>query len=213
MEFKSDPYGLQSQFSTDVLRLEIGGPEQEHLSVIDVPGLFQRHKEGVTTKADIELVNRMVYGYMRNPRSVMLTVIPANVDIATQGILEKAEELDPDGIRTLGVLTKPDLVDKGAEHNVVSLVTGSEHQLRLGWHLLRNAGQSELANSIETRQQAETEFFSTVAPWKDLAKDKVGISSFRSRLQEVLSDHIRREFPKVRLASFAKYTTLRLTTA
>lgn len=198
MEFKSDSYGTKSQFSTDVLRLEIGGPDQEHLSVIDVPGLFQRHKEGVTTKADIELVKRMVYGYMRNPRSVMLTVVPANVDIATQGILEKAEELDPEGIRTLGVLTKPDLVDKGAEHNVIDLIMNREHQLRLGWHLLRNAGQSELSNSITSRQEAERRFFSTVAPWKDLDKDRVGISSFRVRLQEVLSDHIRREFPKVR---------------
>ena len=100
MEFKSDLNGVPSQFTTDVLRLEIGGPDQEHLSVIDVPGLFQRHKEGVTTKADIELVQKMVYGYMNNPRSVMLTVIPANVDIATQGILEKAEEFDKEGNRT-----------------------------------------------------------------------------------------------------------------
>ena len=202
MEFKSDSSGVQSQFSMDVLRLEIGGPDQEHLSVIDVPGLFQRHKEGVTTKADIELVKRMVYGYMSNPRSVMLTVIPSNVDIATQGILEKAEELDIDGVRTLGVLTKPDLVDRGAEHNVVNLITGREHQLRLGWHLLRNAGQAELQNAIEARQQAETDFFNVVAPWKDLDKDKVGINSFRARLQEVLSDHIRREFPKVYCAPF-----------
>lgn len=48
MEFKTDAYGSQSQFSTDVLRLEIGGPGQEHLSVIDVPGLFQRHKGELT---------------------------------------------------------------------------------------------------------------------------------------------------------------------
>ena len=205
MDFKKDDFGVQSQFSTDVLRLEIAGPNQEHLSVIDVPGLFQRHKEGVTTKADIDLVKRMVYGYMGNPRSVMLTVIPSNVDIATQGILEKAEELDRDGIRTLGVLTKPDLVDKGAEHNVVNLIKGREHSLRLGWHLLRNAGQAELINSIDARLQAETEFFNTVAPWKDLDKEKVGISSFRSRLQEVLSDHIRREFPKVRLVQLSKF--------
>ncbi|CAF9915855.1 MAG: hypothetical protein HETSPECPRED_002601 [Heterodermia speciosa] len=198
MEFKADSYGVQSQFSNDVLRLEISGPNQEHLSVIDVPGLFQRHKEGVTTKADIELVKRMVYGYMNNPRSVMLTVIPANVDIATQGILEKAEEFDSEGNRTLGVLTKPDLVDRGAEHNVVNLITDREHPLRLGWHLLRNAGQSELANSIASRQQAERDFFNTVAPWNELARDKVGINSFRSKLQEVLSDHIRREFPKVK---------------
>lgn len=139
----------------------------------------------------------MVYAYMKNPRSVMLTVIPANVDIATQGILEKAEEFDPEGLRTLGVLTKPDLVDKGAEHNVVNLIMDREHELRLGWHLLRNAGQSELSNSITARQDAETDFFNSVAPWKDLDNARVGISSFRVRLQEILSDHIRREFPKV----------------
>ena len=200
MEFKSGSNGVQSRFTTDVLRLEIGGPNQEHLSVIDVPGLFRRHKDGQTTKEDILLVEEMVYGYMKNPRSVMLAVIPANVDIATQGILEKAEEYDKEGNRTLGVLTKPDLVDKGTEHNVVNLITDREHPLRLGWHLLRNAGQSELANSIQSRQQTETNFFNTKAPWKDLPRDKVGICAFRSRLQEVLSDHIRREFPKVRLA-------------
>ncbi len=59
---------------------------------------------------------------MRNPRSVILAVIPANVDIATQEILEMAEELDVKGERTLGVLTKPDLVDKGAEPPVIAII-------------------------------------------------------------------------------------------
>ena len=45
--------------------------------------------------------------------------MPANVDIATQEIVHMAEEVDPEGKRTLGVLTKPDLVDKGAEDKVV----------------------------------------------------------------------------------------------
>ena len=45
--------------------------------------------------------------------------MPANVDIATQEIVHMAEEADPEGGRTLGVLTKPDLVDKGAEDKVL----------------------------------------------------------------------------------------------
>ena len=120
-----DESGSKGTFSSDVLRLEISGPREDHLSVIDVPGIFKRTTSGVTTKSDMEMVGRMVHGYMKNPRSVMLTVVPANVDIATQEILEKAEELDPDGIRTLGVLTKPDLVDKGAEKNVIVLLSSS----------------------------------------------------------------------------------------
>lgn len=119
MEYKIDSGGTESQFSADVLRLETMGPEQGHLSVIDLPGLFQRHTQRFTTKGDMELVKKMVYGYVANLRSVMLTVISANGDIFNQGILEKAEELDTEGIRTLGVLTKPDLVDEGAEPNVI----------------------------------------------------------------------------------------------
>ncbi|KAE8549699.1 hypothetical protein EYB25_008223 [Talaromyces marneffei] len=99
-------------FSSNVLRLEICGPEEDHLSVIDVPGIFRNTTPGVTTKEDKDMVRGMVLEYMRNPRSIMLTVVPANVDIATQEIIDMAREVDPEGNRTLGVLTKPDLVDK-----------------------------------------------------------------------------------------------------
>ena len=192
-----DESGSKSTFSNDVLRLEIAGPKEDHLSVIDVPGIFKRTTPGVTTKSDMEMVERMVHGYMKNPRSVILTVVPANVDIATQEILEKAEEVDPDGIRTLGVLTKPDIIDKGAEKNVIDLVEGRRHQLKLGWHVLRNAGQAELDNPVTDRDTTERSFFAGQSPWNSLDKEKVGITSFRDRLQEILADHIRREFPKV----------------
>jgi hypothetical protein len=45
-------------------------------------------------------------------------VVPANIDIATQEIIQMAEDTDPDGHKTLRVLTKPDLVDRGAEEKV-----------------------------------------------------------------------------------------------
>jgi len=77
---------VQRTFSQDVLRLEISGPTQEHFSVIDVPGIFKRTTQGVTTKDDMNMIDEMVRGYMSNPRSIMLTVVPCNVDIATQEI-------------------------------------------------------------------------------------------------------------------------------
>ena len=111
-------------FSDDVLKIEICGPKQQHLSVIDVPGIFRNTTAGLTTDADMDVVRNMVNNYMKNPRSVILAVIPANVDIATQEILKMAEKCDTEGQRTLGVLTKPDLVDRGAENSVVDLVEG-----------------------------------------------------------------------------------------
>ena len=117
-------YDGAETFSDDVLKIEICGPKQQHLSVIDVPGIFRNTTVGLTTDADMEIVRNMVNNYMKNPRSVILAVISANVDIATQEILKMAEKCDEEGQRTLGVLTKPDLVDKGAEKGVVSLMEG-----------------------------------------------------------------------------------------
>jgi hypothetical protein len=134
---------------------------------------------------------------MENPRSVMLAVIPANVDVATQEILELAADVDPEGKRTLGVLTKPDLVDQGAESRVVDLLHGRAHPLRLGWHVVRNPGQQQLSDEALDRGRLEQYFFDTVSPWNKVEKDKVGMETLRVRIQDILSDLVRQEFPKV----------------
>jgi len=188
---------IKKTFSNDVLKIEICGPDQEHYSVIDVPGIFRNTTSGNTTKADMAMVRSMVSDYMKNPRSAMLAVIPANVDIGTQEILEMAKEYDPEGLRTLGVLTKPDLVDRGAEHNTGDIVEGKTHTLYLGWCVVRNLSQEHLQDSSVDRQTKENEFFATENPWKKLPKDRVGVGALRKRLVELLGDLIRREFPNV----------------
>lgn len=189
-----------SKFSRDVLSIEIAGPDQEHFSIIDVPGIFQNSEPGKTTADDIQLVNDMVHSYMENPRSILLAVIHANDDIANQGILEKAKKLDPEADRTFGVLTKPDLVDQGAEGAVIEIMEGKSQPLKHGWHMVRNLNQKELNETSESRQSRnalEQAFFDTKHPWNQLNKTTVGVSSLRTRLQEILDGHLRRHFPKV----------------
>ena len=51
--------------------------------------------------------------------------MPCNVDIATQEILKLTEAADPEGTRTIGVLTKPDLATETATCDaVMDLVLG-----------------------------------------------------------------------------------------
>ncbi|MCJ1386401.1 hypothetical protein MMC17_009527 [Xylographa soralifera] len=188
--------GPKNTFSEDILSLEVCGPDEEHLSVIDVPGIFKKTTQGVTTRADMHMVKTLVHTYIKNSRSVMLTVAPANVDITTQEILDMAEEADPEGQRTLGVLTKPDLVDKGAEKAVTDLIDGKRHQLSLGWCLVRNPGQQESSDPSTDRHSLERDFFTHTIPWNTLEKDRVGIPSLQARLRKILTAHIRREFPK-----------------
>ena len=153
-----------STFTEDVLKIELCGPKKQHLSVIDIPGIFRTPTPGVTTKADMGLVRKIVHSYIENKRTIILAVISAPTDIATQEILIMAEEVDPHGERTLGVLTKPDLVDAGGEENVMDLVRGKKNPLQLGYCSLRNRNQQELSSNSSNRHQKETEFFST-EPW------------------------------------------------
>lgn len=102
--------------------------------MIDVPGIFRTTEKGKTTDEDKLLVKNMVRRYIENPRTIILAVVVANVDIATTEILDMAAEVDPSRQRTLGIwiLTKPDLVDKGAEHDTIELVPGRKKKLKLG---------------------------------------------------------------------------------
>ncbi|GAT24032.1 interferon-induced GTP-binding protein Mx2 [Aspergillus luchuensis] len=118
-----------SVFSKDVLRIELCGPEEDYLTVIDVPGIFRDPTPGITTE---------------NARTVILAVLPSNVDLATQEILKLAKDYDGNGERTLGVLTKPDLViEQSAKAALCSLVLGHKRPLTLGYYLVRNQGADQ----------------------------------------------------------------------
>ncbi|KAL4872346.1 hypothetical protein BDV12DRAFT_210860 [Aspergillus spectabilis] len=127
----------------------------------------------------------------------MLAVVPANVDIATQEIIEIARELDSAGLRTLRILTKPDLVDRGAEDKIIELVEGKQESQELGWVVVRNLGQKDLQDPSKNRD-SEEETFSRSPPWNRLSKDNYGIEALRTRLQALLASNVRRAFPSVR---------------
>ncbi|KAL8918465.1 MAG: hypothetical protein Q9172_005424 [Xanthocarpia lactea] len=187
----------RSTFSDDILKIELSGPSRQHLSIIDVPGIFRTPTEGVTTKEDMARVQHMVKSYIKDPRTIILAVVPAPVDIATQEILSMAEEADPLGQRTLGVLTKPDLVDRGAEEHVIDLVRGTRNKLTLGYCMVRNRGQQDKSLSSTSRHDKEKQFFDN-APWSTLDRDRVGIPALQDRLRDLLVDITRQEFPKVK---------------
>ncbi|KAK6516034.1 hypothetical protein TWF281_004624 [Arthrobotrys megalospora] len=188
----------EESFSRDVLKFEFNGPLLDHFSVLHVPGLFRRPIPGQTTTEDIHLVKHMVKRYIENPRSIILTVVPANVDIATQEVLQMAEEADPSRERTLTVFTKPDLVDAGAEKRIIDLVNGKAVGQKLGYCIVRNRSQQETGTAWSERHDKEATFFST-APWSWIDQQRAGIPALEARIEALLIDLTRREFQNVGL--------------
>ncbi|KAH6672754.1 interferon-induced GTP-binding protein Mx2 [Plectosphaerella plurivora] len=181
-------------FSEDVLKIEKCGPDEDYLTIIDVPGIFRNITDGVTTDKDKELVKCMVNRYIKDDRTVILAVLPCNVDVATQEILTKAKKVDPKGDRTLGILTKADLlIEQSAKASVVSLVAGNRAPLKLGYHVVTNRGgddNDEEDGSVAHENQLKREALFKHHPWLTLSEDR--------RLSDLLGEITDRAFPQLR---------------
>lgn len=186
-------------FSEDILKIEINGPDQPALTVIDVPGIFRTATPGLTTESDISLVTSMVKSYMKDSRTIILAVIPCNVDIATQEILKLAKHADPNGSRTMGVLTKPDLAPEIAtQRNIIDLILGKRQDLKLGYCVVKNRGADDKNSTSKKRNEEERAFFSQ-DPWSAVVStNRVGIPALQDRLRGLLMDITKKEFPAVK---------------
>ncbi|UKZ94349.1 uncharacterized protein TrAFT101_009225 [Trichoderma asperellum] len=188
-------------FAPDALRIEVAGSIGLHLSVVDLPGLISVANEE-QTEEDVEAVHSMVTGYLQNSRTIILAVLQAGNDMANQPIIKLARSHDTLGQRTVGIITKPDLINQGTEAKLALVAKNQDNiKLKLGFFLLKNPSPSELKNGLTMRERSSRElrFFSS-ASWVDqnLDMNRVGAEKLRIFLQDLLDTHIERELPKVR---------------
>ncbi|KAK7911643.1 P-loop containing nucleoside triphosphate hydrolase protein [Apiospora marii] len=189
--------GGDAVFSADVLRIEVSGPTQPHLTIVDLPGLFLAGNKD-QSEADAKLVESLVLSYMKKPRSIILAVVSAKSDFALQQVTRHARVLDPQGMRTLGLITKPDTLDHGSdsERFYLELAQNKDVRFRLGWHVLRNRTYTEREASTVKRARIETDFFSQ-GVWIALNTSQLGVAALKTRLSHVLRDQILQQLPSV----------------
>ena len=187
-------------FGQDVLRIKVRGNTGLNLTIVDLPGIIQvpNDEQG---DSDVDTVHALVDSYIANPRTIILAVVQAGNDISNQSIVKKSKKFDEDGERTIGVITKPDLINIGA-HTRISALSKNEDttKLKLGFFMVKNPSPSEVEEKINMaeRESKELAYFSS-PPWKDAGLDqtRIGVGSLRTFLQELLSQHTERELPKV----------------
>ncbi|KAI3342254.1 interferon-induced GTP-binding protein Mx [Ustulina deusta] len=185
-------------FARDTLSIEIEGPSRPQLTVVDIPGLIHTSTKGISD-TDVALVAEITEHYISQPRTICLAVISAANDVANQTILTKVRRVDPQGDRTLGIITKPDIppAGSGSANAFLELARNENVFFKLGWHVLRNRKFEESANSLIERNQEEAKFFRT-SNFKSLPKECVGIDALRTRLSVLLFEHVKHELPKLR---------------
>ena len=181
----------------EFIEIKLRGPDVPDLTIIDLPGIVRTIVDG-QNKNVMEQVQNMLSHYLKQTRTVVLAVIPANVDIATSEILEKANQVDPEGERTVGVLTKPDLVDKGAEEEVRQVLMNRSKPLKHGYFMLKNRSQANLDSqmSIEDSRKDEMAYFKK-SEYHSIPgiQDKLGVEALSTALTEILVKRIEVAIP------------------
>ncbi|KAF1997042.1 V-type ATPase [Amniculicola lignicola CBS 123094] len=198
--------GRNAGISPAPINLRIYSPNVLTLTLVDLPGLT---KVPVGDQPrDIERqIREMVLKQISKSNAIILAVTAANTDLANSDGLKLAREVDPEGQRTIGVLTKVDLMDDGTD--VVDILAGRIIPLRLGYVPVVNRGQRDIENkkAISYALEHERSFFENHKAYRNKAA-YCGTPYLARKLNLILMMHIKQTLPdiKARIAgSLQKY--------
>ncbi|CAL8078331.1 unnamed protein product [Calicophoron daubneyi] len=186
--------GSGKGISSEAISLKIYSPRVLNLTLVDLPGMT---KVPVGDQPeDIEsLINQLCLQYVQNPNCVILAVTPANTDMATSEGIKLAKMVDPDGRRTLCILTKLDLMDQGTDAH--DLLLGRVVPVKLGIIGVVNRSQADIkaGKTIEEALQDEASFLQRRYP--SLAS-RNGTPCLARTLNRLLMHHIRDCLPDLK---------------
>ncbi|KAK3009276.1 hypothetical protein RJ639_014319, partial [Escallonia herrerae] len=175
------------------IRLKIFSPNVLDITLVDLPGIT---KVPVGDQpSDIEArIRTMIMSYIKLPSCLILAVTPANADLANSDALQIAGNADPDGYRTIGVITKLDIMDRGTDAR--NFLLGKVIPLRLGYIGVVNRSQEDimLNRTIKDALVAEEKFFRSRPVYSDIA-DRCGVPQLAKKLNQILVQHIKTVLP------------------
>uniref|UniRef100_A0A3Q2UYS0 Interferon-induced GTP-binding protein Mx n=1 Tax=Haplochromis burtoni TaxID=8153 RepID=A0A3Q2UYS0_HAPBU len=198
-EAQNEMAGVGVGISDELISLAIASPEVPDLTLIDLPGIARVAVKGQPENIG-DQIKRLIQKFITKQETISLVVVPCNVDIATTEALKMAQQVDPEGERTLGILTKPDLVDKGTEENVLEIVHNEVIHLNKGYMIVRCRGQKEITEKVSLTEALEKEemFFKDHPYFHTLySEGHATVPKLAEKLTLELVNHIERSLPRL----------------
>lgn len=188
--------GSNKGINRQPINLKVYSPHVLSLTLVDLPGLT---KVPIGDQpGDIERQTRnLISEYIAKPNSIVLAVSPANVDLVNSEALKLARQVDPMGKRTIGVLTKIDLMDHGT--NALDILCGRVYPLKLGFIGVVNRSQQDIQGnkSMSDALQSERDFFRMHPAYRNIAS-RCGTQFLAKTLNTTLMTHIRERLPDIK---------------
>lgn len=188
--------GHNKGISNIPINLRVYSPHVLNLTLIDLPGMT-RVAIGDQPQ-DIEMqIRAMLLEFITKDSCLILAVSPANTDLANSDALKIAKEVDPQGLRTIGVITKLDLMDKGTDAR--EILENKTLPLRRGYVGVVNRSQQDIdgRKDIRAALAGERKFFLSHPSYRHMA-DRMGTPYLQRVLNQQLTNHIRDVLPTLR---------------
>ncbi|CAO3633085.1 unnamed protein product [Cunninghamella blakesleeana] len=178
------------------MHLRIYSPKVLTLTLVDLPGLTKIPVGDQPTDIEKQIRN-LLMDYISKPNCIILAVSPANMDLANSDSLKLARQVDPEGKRTIGVLTKLDLMDAGT--NALDILTGRAYPLKLGFIGVVNRSQQDILTnkSMPDALKTENSFFTQHLSYRAIAP-RCGTQYLSKQLNQILFNHIKDKLPELR---------------
>jgi len=182
--------------SPQPINLRIQSTSVPTLTMVDLPGLTKVAIEG-QDPAIVEQIQTMVLQYITPRNTLILAVTPANQDLANSDSLKIGREVDPEGDRTIGVITKVDLMDAGTDASGV--LRNEVYPLKMGYIGVVNRSQRDIdaKKPMKDSLRQEMEFFENNSACRGLP-DRCGTSVLARTLNRILVEHIKKAVPGLR---------------
>lgn len=162
------------------------------ITLIDLPGITHNStEENVDIHAQtVSLVKK----YMQNENMVILVVIPAMDDFANAEAVSLAKQFDPNGSRTLGVITKVDNIQNSCGIKAKLRMEAGHVQLNLGFIAVINRTPMEVENDTpaEEVRARENKFFETNPEVAGLEKEYWGLQTLVTRIVAIQMEHVQK---------------------
>ncbi|XP_070780049.1 dynamin-2 isoform X2 [Enoplosus armatus] len=188
--------GSNKGISPIPINLRVYSPNVLNLTLIDLPGMT---KVAVGDQPiDIEhQIRDMLMQFITKESCLILAVTPANTDLANSDALKIAKEVDPQGMRTIGVITKLDLMDEGTDAK--DILENKLLPLRRGYIGVVNRSQKDIDGKKDIRAAlaAERKFFLSHPAYRHIA-ERMGTPHLQKTLNQQLTNHIRDTLPGLR---------------